>query len=207
VYTIILYIKRADNTKEGINAFDITVPDTTPTKMTTPASKITFSAPSFYRDIRSITLMDNNFSIVKNCFQQGGQAEYRPYLKNEFKKTDEPYLDFVLVGTKNIKEQGQQPKWDITSKMTILKEKNKEIEFAPVKIEIPLFSQQLKFRANVKITTTTTEKGKNVQDKVKEEVKEEIKTLAPGAYTLVVEFKDNIGGGDSKIEIPFTIVE
>ena len=184
-YEIPVVINRYDNSKDGTLFIELEVPKLTLKDIVMPAKNISNSKAVFYKKVNNLLVAEKRFTVLKNKYHVSPQKlEFLPYLKNEFRSKEKPYLTFFMIGTVMVKAD---PPWNVSATIQIKQGKKKIAKYKEMKLKNPYFFQQIEFVA--------TKKDKK-------------EFLEPGDYTMVISLQDkNNRMSNGKVEIQFKIVE
>ncbi len=178
-YTLLMNINRYDDSLDGTLLVELEVPKLTVTDMVAPAKEITMSTPIFYKKVNTLNVVENRFTVAKNCYQIDPIKQgYHPYIDSEykFKSSDSPILTFFISGV--------NPPWNVEVKMSVNEGKKKLVSFKVPAMENPYFFQPVEF------------------------IDKDKAPLKPGDYVLSISLTDNNNKTrKGEIEIPFKIID
>ncbi|MCK4763660.1 MAG: hypothetical protein KAW12_15775 [Candidatus Aminicenantes bacterium] len=178
-YELLLNVNCHDDSQDGTLLVELDAPKMTVMEIITPARKISFSTPTFYKKINTLHQVEERFTVVKDCYRVSPyKQEFYPYLdkENKFKASDTPTLSFFIMGV-------NQP-WNVNVKLEVKQGKKKIVAYKVPPMTNPFFFQPIEFKG------------------------EDKKPLPAGDYVFHVSLVDDeIRIRKGKIEVPFKIVE
>ena len=183
-YDLLIVVDAFDDSEDGTLLAEIEVPKLTLADIAAPRKSLESSRPVFYKRVSTLLESEKRFTVVRDNYQIGIiKQKFSPFIGDtyKFKSGDSPTLTFFLKGAEMTRNN---PPWDLTATISILKGKKKVSIFKPIKLQNPYFFQPVKIAG---------QKGKE---------------LVEGKYSLLIDILDNnMKSTKGKILIPFDIIK